>query len=63
VEGRTVPMADPATTYEQRLRALEQQIEQLKDRLEALEQLAGPRIENPTDTAVVRKKVTYDWQR
>ena len=56
-------MPDPTTTYEQRLRALEQQIEQLKDRLEALERLAGPRVDNPTDTAVVRKKVTYDWQR
>ncbi|MCI4318657.1 MAG: hypothetical protein L3K23_00790 [Thermoplasmata archaeon] len=56
-------MPDPASTYEQRLRALELQIEQLKDRLEALERLSGPRAENPTDTAVVRKKVTYDWQR
>ncbi|MCI4350125.1 MAG: hypothetical protein L3K15_01230 [Thermoplasmata archaeon] len=56
-------MPEVAAAWEQRLRALEQQLEQLKARVEAIERLAGPRVEHPADTAVVREKVAYDWQR
>jgi hypothetical protein len=56
-------MPDVGTDWESRLRALEQQLELLKIRLEELERRIGPRVEHPADTAVVREKVAYDWQR
>jgi hypothetical protein len=45
-----------------RIRALEQQVQELRARLAVLEKLVVPRAEHPTDRTVVREKVTYDWQ-
>ncbi len=57
-------MAAPSSpSVEARLAALEQQVQQLRARLVAVEQaLANPPGEHPMDQSVVRKKVTYDWQ-
>lgn len=48
---------------EARLRALEQQLAELRARVEALERFTGPRIEHPNDRAAVRDKTPFDWQR
>jgi hypothetical protein len=56
-------MPDAGPDWEARLHALEQQLELLKARLDELERRIGPRVEHPADTAVVREKVAYDWQR
>jgi hypothetical protein len=57
-------MATPSpASVEARMAALEQQMQQLRARLAAVEQLlANPPGEHPVDQSVVRKKVTYDWQ-
>jgi hypothetical protein len=47
---------------EARLRALEREIQALKDRIVDLERSAAERGEHPVDQKVVRSKVTYDWQ-
>jgi hypothetical protein len=56
-------MDDERADLESRLRAAETQIEQLKARIAALERLASPRVDNPSDQTAVREKVAYDWQR
>jgi chaperonin cofactor prefoldin len=45
-----------------RIAALEHQIRELRSRLAVLERERLPRAENPTDQAVIRRKVQYDWQ-
>lgn len=56
-------MADPlAPEVAARLRALEREIQALKDRIVDLERSAAERGEHPVDQKVVRSKVTYDWQ-
>ncbi|MGA7922891.1 MAG: hypothetical protein WCA77_02825 [Thermoplasmata archaeon] len=52
----------PPDNTELRLRALERQVQDLQQRVAILERRLFPRLENPTDTAVVQRKVQYDWQ-
>lgn len=53
--------SDPPSV-EARLRAMEREIQALKDRIVELEKYAAERGEHPVDQKVVRSKVTYDWQ-
>lgn len=56
-------MADPIPPeLEARVRALEREIQAIKDRVVDIERSAGERGEHPVDQKVVRSKVTYDWQ-
>ncbi len=56
-------MANPVPPEaEARLRAMEREIQALKDRIVDLERSAAERGEHPVDQKVVRSKVTYDWQ-
>lgn len=56
-------MANPVPAeVEERLRALEREIQALKDRIVDLERAGAERGEHPVDQRVVRSKVTYDWQ-
>jgi hypothetical protein len=54
--------APSPTSIESRLAALEQQIQDLRARLAALERLIKNPTEHPADQTSVRSKVTYDWQ-
>ncbi|HZY70127.1 MAG TPA: hypothetical protein VFF67_04010 [Thermoplasmata archaeon] len=56
-------MRPAAPDLESRLRALEQQVAELRARVEALERFTAPRVEHPTDRAAVRDKASFDWQR
>lgn len=56
-------MAEPAPTdIAARLRELERQVRELRERVAFLERNLAPRNENPVDRATVREKAVYDWQ-
>ncbi|HEV2520517.1 MAG TPA: hypothetical protein VGX00_07905 [Thermoplasmata archaeon] len=56
-------MAAPSNpTLEARLANLEQQLQELRNRLAALERTLASPGEHPVDQSAVRRKVTYDWQ-
>ena len=48
---------------ERRIEELGREIERLRERLETLERWLERRGDHPTDRAVVRQKVAYDWQQ
>jgi hypothetical protein len=56
-------MASPsAGSLETRIQELEQQLQELRLRIVALERLVGASGPHRGDETTVREKVTYDWQ-
>ncbi len=45
-----------------RLAKAEEDLRELRLRVQALERLVGSSAEHPSDESTVRKKVVYDWQ-
>lgn len=55
-------MSAPTLTVEARLARLEQQLTELRQRLDSLERTLATRADHPVDRTAVREKVTFDWQ-
>jgi len=53
---------DPSDGLRSRLERLEQELRDLRLRVQALERLVGTAGEHPSDRSVVQGKVSYDWQ-
>ncbi len=53
---------DPSAALADRLVRLERELRELRARVAALERLVGSSGDHAQDRAVVREKVSYDWQ-
>ena len=58
-----VPPSSDTTSAEARIRALEEEIARLKERVRVLEARTTQPPEHPVDQQMVRSKVAYDWQQ
>ena len=54
--------ASAGPTAEERVRALEEEVVRLKERVRILELRVAQSPEHPVDQQMVRSKVAFDWQ-